>query len=523
MKRLFRRYHSVVWWVVALHAAFGLCFIFLIPTYRGPDEAEHVDMTRQYPDGPLLPDPTQHLQVTGGVNASIGLMGPNTRPRPRQMADEATPRPARPSFDDLDRIGAPGNRNQLTQHPPLYYATEAGTVAAIDALRDNQLAWDTEVLVLRLVSWLATLALPLLAAEGALAAGLGRESGGIAAGVTLCVPMATFVGAIANNDSFVMVAAGAAAVGALGFARHGGWRFASLTALGCATAPLSKSTGAPAVVWAALVVATSVAVMAERRRVGPLSIIALGILTGGSWHLRNLVVHADPQPNGFGPSSAGMGADTGFVSYLPDWVTRINASFWGQPGRNAGVTLPDWTFWILGLVALGLLAIAVVFARPRWPILALAGLVTVTVAILIRTNYRAHLRTGALPGLQGRYLFPLLVPIAMLVAAGAVALLRRRAIDRGPVGGGVAAIGVGLHLVLGWSMLAGYWGGDGPLGQFASVRAWSALPETVTIVVFAAAALTVIAATATATRALARPSHGGGPSDATESLTGSLP
>jgi hypothetical protein len=58
-----------------------------------------------------------------------------------------------------------------------------------------------------------------------------------------------------------------------------------------------------------------------------------------------------------------------------------------------------------------------------------AGL-TVTTGILFATSYSAHLYTGRFPGIQGRYLFGLLVPVAILLALGLDRLrrlLRRRA------------------------------------------------------------------------------------------------
>ena len=522
-----QRYHPVVWWVFVLHAAFGLCFILLTPTYRGPDETEHVDMAHRFPDGPLIPDPTTHLNLTSGVVATIGLMGPSERPRPPQVEAEAVPRRDRPSYADLDIVEGSDLRNQMTQHPPLYYLTQSTVRAGIDAVRGTPMSWDSEVLVYRLVSWLATLALPLLAAEGALALRMGKGASAVTAAVTLCVPMATWVGILVNNDSFVITAASVAVVGALGYACRGGWGYAAMAAVGCAIAPWAKSTGAPIVAWVGVVVAVSAVLVTERRRIGPLALMVVGAIVGGSWHLSNLIRYADPQPNGFGPGNPETGADTSVLAFFPEFATRVNPSFWGEPGRKTGVTLPDWAFWILALSAIAMILVAVVNARPRLPLLALAGLVAATLILLYRITYRGHIGSGSYPALQGRYVFPLLVPIALLVTAGVLSILRRlaRSTDDdtgGAFGGWLAAVGVGLHVFLAYSMLTGgYWdaAGDGLHGLYSSVVAWSAVPPAATTTTFVATGLIVIAAAAFGAVATGRARTGARPQAAAGTRT----
>src|SRR5262249_51221580 len=114
-------------------------------------------------------------------------------------------------------------------------------------------------------------------------------------------------------------------------------------------------------------------------------------------------------------------------------------------------------------------------------------------ALVLRTNWRANrLHNGGvrvdLPGLQGRYFFPLLVPIAVLVATAFWSVLARY--SRAALvyaAGAIIAAGTTLHFVLEQSMLVGYWQHAGaPLSRHVrALLAWSPLPVAVTVFVLA--------------------------------------
>ncbi len=201
LRRLWARYHRIVRWVLVVKALFGLSYTLLIPTYRGPDEALHVDMVLWYQSHAGYANPKAPPPRSAGVVVSERLMGPGGVPRPPQHMSEAVPRPDRQSFDELALLrDRPTGANHMSQHPPLYYTSEAAAAALTSIVPEEFWSWDRQVYVYRLITWLSVLTLPLLAAGVALALGLARASTAVAASVTLVIPGSTFIGAVVNND-----------------------------------------------------------------------------------------------------------------------------------------------------------------------------------------------------------------------------------------------------------------------------------------------------------------------------------
>ncbi|MBN2622037.1 MAG: hypothetical protein JXA83_01655 [Acidimicrobiales bacterium] len=202
-----------------------------------------------------------------------------------------------------------------------------------------------------------------------------------------------------------------------------------------------------------------------------------------------------------------IGHDPSIVEYIPIWLSRVSSSFWGQPARRTGVTLAPWMIAALTVAAVVLCAYAVVRGRAhRWATAPLALLIVGQVALMFRTNWTAHARIGRLPALQGRYLFGLVVPLAVLVTIAFARHLRTRPPARTvAVAAAVAGVGVGLHAFLGWSMLTGgYWAADGGgiAGQLRAVVAWSPLPMVLTLGTFLATGVATVLAGGSVGRSL---------------------
>ncbi len=167
---LLRRYHPLVWAVTGLHVLAAVAFALLVPMFRAPDEAQHVDLIRQYRFELGFEPPNRMIPQGADVSiANRSVADPEVLPRPPLRLDDAVPRPDRPSFADLAAPGQPGpDENHLTHHPPTYYAAVAGATSFLAGLTPSGLwSWDREVLMYRLGSILLTAPLPLLAAEAA--------------------------------------------------------------------------------------------------------------------------------------------------------------------------------------------------------------------------------------------------------------------------------------------------------------------------------------------------------------------
>ena len=228
------------------------------------------------------------------------------------------------------------------------------------------------------------------------------------------------------------------------------------------------------------------------------AVVAVGI--AGLWYLRNLVrFHtAQPAPQGH-PRQAGA-ERVSFGSFLPEWLDRVSRTFWAMPARRLGLALPWWVSHLLSMLTIVAVIVAIALGRRLWTFtLPLLALCVAQVVLLIRSDYRAnrlHVPGPDLPGVQGRYLFALVVPLACFVAVAVAEVTRRSARAALGVAAGMTALGCLLHVALAGKMLDRYW--EVPDASFAervrAVYAWSPLPAPLTGVVLALPLVVVVIA-----------------------------
>lgn len=151
------------------------------------------------------------------------------------------------------------------------------------------------------------------------------------------------------------------------------------------------------------------------------------LMLGGAWWLRNISVYGFPDFLGLGahdvvvadqPRTSDAIAAAGVGAYLRDALITTLRSFFSQAGWMA-LPLPD-PYYIAAYGAVGLALLGNIARRPRpdrapvingraWGLLWL----TIVLAILAYLYYNSEFLQ-----LQGRYMFPLLIPLALLVALG---------------------------------------------------------------------------------------------------------
>lgn len=153
---------------------------------------------------------------------------------------------------------------------------------------------------------------------------------------------------------------------------------------------------------------------------------------GGAWWLRNIDVYGYPDFLGLAahdavvvgqPRTEALIETLGIGGYLRELLTVTYHSFWGQFGWM-GVPMEARFYWVLGLfllLALGGLGADMFVLRPRhnkytradqrnvWIVLGATALLSVAAFLYYNTEFQQH---------QGRYLFPLLIPLAIWLALG---------------------------------------------------------------------------------------------------------
>ena len=528
-----------VWAVTALHVGLLLTFSVLYPPFTGFDETQHVDAVLSIRHGDGWPAP-QERELSEGIVAVATPLLQSASDLPFSD-DELLPRDERPSVAELgverDSVGQV-LPNQITQHPPLYYALQAGVLAALPGSADW--AFDRTVGVLRLVSIVLMAPLPLLAWATARALRAPPLAAQVAALLSVSVPQLQRVGSSVNNDAAYTLAF---ATALLLLARVAGGdvrrRTVVLTGVAVGVAMLTKGFAL------VLPLAVGLSFLVGGRRSGSrpagdgpswtagllpcfLSLV-VAFAVGGWWWLRNLVLYGTVQPSGWPPTYREVlrleprepGEPAPLTDFLAGSYTRLSERFWGGLEINyvGPATFPRWWTDALVVAVLVALVAAVVGAgRQRAP-LVVSVLVPFasTLGVIGYGIWTGYTYSLDFPGAQGRYLFGNLPSLSAGVALGLVVLARRaRAVV--PVAAVLLALGmqaVGLYSVLARNWLPVY-DGRGRVARYGEalqgVLDYAPWPSAVPLAVFALTGLAGVAVLVLAGRLAAVPEREPAPS-----------
>lgn len=436
-----------VWLISGLWASLLIGASLLWPMNYGYDEPQHIDMAYVYSAHPLqFYAPGQLLPTLASINAQKQV--PGFPPQQRLAVAPIPPRGQRLSFGELGgHTATTGTQpNQMVQHPPLYYWFEA-VVLRLPGV--SHLAWDMQVWLMRLLSVLFLLPVPILCWATALriltkihpidnASALAA----LAAAAPLTLPNLVRDGSSVSNDSLLILTTSVmlylvsrVMTGDLS-RRTSVWMGLSLAA-----ALLTKGFALvlPPIILAAYLVGSWRAQPGARSRwrtlwpalVSPVA----GGLVGGLWWLRNLVDYGRVQVNGFGADYDvvlfGPPDNHGTISaFLPRFLSDFISRIWG------GIGLPDQPspgpFVVYGWFTVVLVGVlTAVFLRPghgsRTPSLVLVAAPVLTVAVVAAGSFSAFRQWSDVPrGSQGRYLFHLVVGISALAAVGWLCIVQPR-------------------------------------------------------------------------------------------------
>jgi small subunit ribosomal protein S36 len=468
-----------VWAITALHVGLLLAYSVLFASFRGPDEPQHVDLVRYVRETASYPS-FDERNLGGGVFRALDEVRfdvPAVRSRDLP-GDQAPLRAGRPPFDELgsDLQTVADERNQLPSHPPLYYGLAAAVMEGSERLIPGELAFDQEVGLLRLLGALMLAPLPLLVYVTARRLGARPAVGITGALLPLAIPQLHHIGASVTNDNLLTLLIGTVTWLCVRIAT-GDTRVKTAAAAGLLSG-LALLTKAFALFLPLMVVgAFGLAVARGSRRNTALTGLGVAALltfvAGGWWWFRNLLV--------FGQVQTGIKLlDAAPADFQPDvgwWVSRylrfLPWRFWGWFGWF-DVSLPAVLVTVATVVVLA--GVVRAFVRPgsgpsRSDLLLLL-LPTGAIAAMVAVGaFQGYLRTGFDEGLQGRYLFPGLVGLAVVFGVG------WGRFRWGPPA--VLAAALVMQATAAVTILGFYWGGDSLVAEARSMVAWSPWPAAV--------------------------------------------
>lgn len=442
--------------MIALTVLFGTLlglWAVLTPPFRAPDEPQHYNSVMRLTTGGGWPAPGEAPITDATLLATYeaGLVRPGTNLNlfgfsvlPRGTLQgwgevfaeiEPTPLALRSVLDPRAELqdAVDAGIDQMTQHPPLYYALGAVALRAAGAL---DWRWDHQLLALRLLGCALVVGVVPLVATTALLVSGSRTVGAVAGAVPVGMAQLTHIGASVSNDTLtILLGVATTCLAALVLrGRRGWWVVAALGAvLGLGLLTKGTLLATVPLVALALLVPGRRPVRLGRRVLDTVVALAVAGVVGGWWWARNILVYGAVQPSGQEPLVVSFGDQTPtLVEYVPGAVRRLNESFWGNLGWLE-LPLPSWVVVTCGVALLALVLVGA-FARTtaRRGLLVLLVLPAGVLGVVLLGAYRSYMLGGLFGGLQGRYLFPTIGSLLAAAAVGAAVLglrwLRRGAI-----------------------------------------------------------------------------------------------
>lgn len=308
-----------------------------------------------------------------------------------------------------------------SHQPPLYYLLMVPVYRATDGM-----ARDDRVVVLRLASVVfGSLVVLAVYRAGALAFPSMGWLPPMAAGIAAFIPMHTANTATVNNDTLAELLASVTLLTLLTGLRRGfGDRHALILGALFGLLLLTKvTTYAFVPLGLGIMALSSDGWRTAGRRVG-IAILVAGLVSAW-WFVRNMLVYGPEDPIAARRHDLVVFDQPRWAQPLPEaagaFLTTLFHSFWGQFGwmgipldERTYVVLAMWTVLPIAGLTLALVHMAGGEASKRSELVALAVLAAATAAVFAEVVY--YNLTFIQP--QGRYLFPAILSIAILMALG---------------------------------------------------------------------------------------------------------
>jgi hypothetical protein len=412
----------IIWLAVVTQLFLGLAWSTLQLPYRSPDEPEHFYAALYLTNHHNWPDPgTLHESTRISQTESSQELSPAG-----SRAGTVAPRGQRATLAIHGKEQFSGRVDQMTQHPPLYYAA----VAVVLRIIPGWSHWDYDKVLglVRILSALLIAPVPLflwLAARRLTQSRYLAIAGGLG---SLLLPGLSRTAGSVTNDALEVLLTTIAGYGIVRILTGGnGRRTAWFTGIAAGLDLLTKGTALAVAGW--LVLSYLWCRLRWRVPVWP-AVWRCAIPTGIGllWWLRNVVKFGSVQPAGYSPDPPSP-ATGGWKHFVSEYFSGVSFRFWGSFGIPEPPAFDRTLCQIATFVTIALLLVGLFGLRraggPGTALVLLFGTVGF-LGIIVEGAFNTYRHTNVIAAEQGRYLYPAILPLILVAVAGMGVLLRGR-------------------------------------------------------------------------------------------------
>jgi 4-amino-4-deoxy-L-arabinose transferase-like glycosyltransferase len=425
-----------VYVAAALLLSLSLMWAAMTPVTRAPDEVQHLNSVVRIAAGGGWPKPGDARLKTGLIDMRE-LAGTTVEGRLAFLPGSVNRTPEAPLFTWIPPTGVEERKSlqelddgtlspaydQMTQHPPGYYGLTASAYVVAGA---EDWRYDRAIYFLRALTALTIAATVPISCYVVTRELTGHDGLAQAASfLPLLIPQLGFIGGTVTNDGVAIAVAALLATAVIKLTGSGPSRH-RLVVLALVVAAAFWTKGTALTLIPAVPVAIAIAHRrAQTTKLSPWShgflrdtVLVLGsaFLLGGWWWAVNLIRYGTLQPAGH-PTPIGTVPRLSVTEFFEVFQSRMSVSYFGDIGFLEA-PMPDALTRPLTIVFVVLTLMGLISRRRLGDRLVMALSMTLAVGGTFFATYSSHLATNNLAGLQGRYLFIVLVPTLALVAAG---------------------------------------------------------------------------------------------------------
>lgn len=385
---------------------FGLMYALIMPPFSGPDEINHYNsVVRVYQgDGWPLPYEAQILKSTQIARIESGLQNSKVIPQSSIVSPNNRSSFLKDSNETTMVI------DNMVQHPPLYYYLSAITLKIFRPFIER---WDHALFLMRMFSSLLIACSVIFISKTIRNVGVSSSIALVASTSILAVSMFLMQTGFVSNDNLLILATSGCFYFLIQKWPHQLNIFHPSIFAGVFLGIAFLTKGFALLLIPFVIILSYIANQDQNKRNWfRISLpVLIGLLLGGWWWVRNLILLGKIQPSVYGSfqHNGVMSEKYDLIYFIGAFFNRLNSTFWTRSAK-VEIAMPNILSDIAGILLFIAVVTVIFLSKKRLLFSVIIAYVLLIVAVLfVRSNYLFYYFGTSTRGIQGRYLYSAII------------------------------------------------------------------------------------------------------------------